>query len=241
MVRTTLALGALTAALSVSNLAVAQDAHGFGSQGQFILSGERLISLLSYNNLSVDSPTGGGSTSTSRTSLALVTSGGAVQLGTPYNIPRLALDYTVIDRLTIGGSLWIYGDLSASNSSITGVQTISTSQSKVTYWGFAPRVGYILPLADMFAFWPRGGFEYHHIDTGGGDVSIWQLAASLEAMFAFVPIEHFAITLGPAADIPLTGKATVTGPTLPVIGAQTTSVSSSFFQLGIVGGLLGYF
>jgi hypothetical protein len=65
-------------------------------------------------------------------------------------------------------------------------------------------------------------------------------AAGLEAMFAFVPVEHFAITLGPAADIPLTGKAsgTITGPA----GAPTsTSMSSSLSQIGLAGGLLGYF
>jgi hypothetical protein len=243
MVRTTLALGAFAVALAAASPAAAQDGtHGFGAQGSFILSGERLISLFSYGNLSLDNAGGNGSTSNSRTSFSLLSSGGGVVGPTPYNIPRLALDYAVIPNLTVGGSVWLYGDLSASGSNTTGAQTITSTQSKVTYWGFAPRAGYVLSLTDMFAFWPRGGFEYHHIDVGGGDTTIWQLAASIEAMFAFVPVEHFAITLGPAADIPITGKTGVSVPAGPAGGATTTaSVSSSFFQLGLVGGLLGYF
>jgi hypothetical protein len=249
-------LRAITAAsLAVLALTIAPRARAaddFGSPG-VIVSGERLMPLVSYQT-STTTDSNKNATTDSRTSFSLVTSSPTIT--TLYNYPRLALDIVVVPNLTLGGSAWIYTDLNVSRTTApANGASMSTDQPKATYWGFAPRVGYVFSIGNLLAIWPRAGIEYMNVGTSStsqtvagvtvstGAASVWQLAANVEAMLVVTPFKHFGIALGPTADIPISGKESQT--TTAVVGGTTTTSTTnsdlSTLQVGLDVGLLGYF
>jgi hypothetical protein len=250
-----LAALAAVASMTAATPALADDepepAHraGFGSHG-VIVSAERLIPLVTYGSYKNTDPDGS-STTESRVGVAFLTNGPLGGLTTTYNIPRLAFDFVVVPNLTIGGAAWVYSDLSAKHdSSPAHGPSQSEDQAKFTYWGFAPRIGYVAALSDTVALWPRAGIEYHSLGTGdvtrtsGGQTTTdygsttWQLAADLEAMLVITPWNHFGFAIGPTADIPISGK---TSSNAPSTGTTPQSIDVAMLQIGLTGGVLGYF
>lgn len=113
---------------------------------------------------------------------------------TPLWTPRFALDGFVIDRLSVGGSLGIiFWDDDDDNDNDDGVAFF-----------LAPRVGYLYMFSSSVGIWARGGFTYYTYDQDFFDRS--QLALDLEAMFPFVINEGFALVVGPAAHIGISGE-----------------------------------
>ena len=204
-----------------------QGEHRFGSPG-FIVSADRLLPLLSYQ--SVKTTDNGNSDTQSRLSIALMNNGPPEAFATSYNLPRLSFDWVPVQNLTIGGAAWFYMDLQATD---TKSGSSSTDQPKLTYWGVAPRVGYIFPIGDKLSLWPRAGVEYGSVTSSDGSVSLNQFAVDVEAMLVISPWNHFGFTVGPAADIPITGKQT--------LGKAATSVDLSMLQIGLTAGMLGHF
>jgi opacity protein-like surface antigen len=241
-------LTGIALALSSAGTAAADEeqwAHRFGAPG-FIVSVDRLLPLLSYQSIKTDNPNGG-STTDSRFSLALVGNGPFGAYQSFYNLPRLSFDWLPIQNLTLGGSVWLYTDLS-SNQTVTPATGASTTsdQPKTTYWGIAPRVGYVVPLSEKFSFWPRAGVEYYHVstsDVGSGTGAVSQFAVDLEAMLVISPWHHLGFEVGPTADIPVSGSQNVTSTTV-ANGTSTTvshQVNSAMFQIGMSAGMLGHF
>jgi len=249
MLRTTvpIAVAALGAAVAPSAAAASPSANL--SNGGVIVSADRLVPVVDYWSATTTNANGSKS-STSRTSLMLVTSNPAGEAATFYTLPRIGLDVVVLRGLTIGGSAWIYTDLSASTSTTPANSSSSTSQDqpKATYWGVAPRVGYVLSVADVLAIWPRVGVEFHDVSTGSvtnqqvttGGSSLTELALDLEAMLVITPWNHFGFTIGPMGAIPLTGTRSTTT-TFANGQTNTTSNDSSMVAVGLNAGLLGYF
>jgi hypothetical protein len=110
---------------------------------------------------------------------------------TAYHNPRAGVDVFVIDHLSLGGSVGVYG------------------------WGadghrsgmiFEPRVGYGLLLGRSVGFWPRGGFTFFSEQESGGGPSYTQFAFSAEAPFVFLPQQSWAILFGPTLDVGLAGN-----------------------------------
>lgn len=244
--RSITAVGALAVLLLSAGTAHAAPTFGTES-GEFILSADRLMPLFAYENVKTDNG-GGGSSSTTLTSIALVTHGAGVSA---YNIPRFALDVTVIPHLTVGGSVYAYFQLGSSDTG-TNAQGVSvtTQNAKATFFGIAPRVGYILPIGDTFAFWPRGGLSFNDVGvstptvtnpagkvTDGGSATVTQWAIDLEPTFVFTPIPHVGITGAAVVDIPFAGSRSVTDP----VNGTTVSVSSTQFHFGLNLGLLIWF
>jgi hypothetical protein len=234
MLRTITFLGAGVATLLATGTAFGQQAEAFGEQGQFIISADRLMPLFAYESDKVD--TGGGSSdTTTSTSIAFVTHNPVVSA---YNIPRFAFDYTVWKHLTVGGSAWVAFQLGSSDTqSAPGQPDVTTDHPKLTFWGLAPRAGWILHLSDLFAFWPRGGFSFADTATSLNNrtTTNTQWAINLEPMFALTPVSHAAITAGPVVDIPIGGSFSR--------DMNGTSVSSSetLFHFGVTAGLLIWF
>ena len=109
------------------------------------------------------------------------------------NQPRFAIDYFVIDGLSVGGSF--------------GVFVAKEEDADVTGFLFSGRAGYLLNISDAVGFWPRGGLVYYNLnrDAGlGGDMD--QFALSLEAMFTLAPRDGWAFVLGPTVDFGFTGE-----------------------------------
>jgi hypothetical protein len=121
----------------------------------------------------------------------------------PFDTPRLAFDYFVIDGLSVGGSL---GYASGSDDSEDFLsQPPAATPSDYSAFVFAPRAGYVFMFSDVAGIWPRGGFTYH---TFGVDEAFGEsgLALTVEAMFVLTPVQHFGILVGPTFDIDFTGK-----------------------------------
>ena len=245
----TIGIGIAVATAAVARSAGAEEGQGvhrFGNPG-FIVSADRLLPLISYQAVKTSPEDGGGSETQSRLSIALMNNAPYSVFSSFYNLPRLGFDWIPVQNLTIGGAAWLYTDLSANDSTTTpaGVTT-SVGQAKVTYWGIAPRIGYIFPLNDKLFFWPRAGIEYHNVsssDVGNGSGSITQFALEAEALLVISPWRHFGFTVGPTADIPITGKQTITTTATSTGTTVVTSnqVNSAMLQVGISAGMLGHF
>jgi opacity protein-like surface antigen len=148
----------------------------------------------------------------------------------------------------LGGAIWAYTQLTATDGlSPAGGSSRSTDQPKVTYWGFAPRVGYVVPLGDVLSLWPRAGVEYHNASAssvnGSASPSVDQFAIEAEVMLVISPWNHFGFTVGPTLDIPVTGKSTSGSAmgTATTGAATATSFDSAMFQIGASAGMLGHF
>jgi hypothetical protein len=108
---------------------------------------------------------------------------------TAYHNPRAGVDGFVIDHLSLGGTVGIYG---------WGADRDRT--------GFivSPRVGYGALLGKSVGIWPRGGLTFFSEDNGGPNYT--QFAFSGECMFAFFPQSSWAVLLGPTLDLGLFGE-----------------------------------
>jgi hypothetical protein len=128
-----------------------------------------------------------------------------------------AIDYFVIDNLSIGGFL--------------GLDYISTPGGSSTAFSIGPRVGYNITFADRFSVWPKAGISVSSTSqsadvvnpTGGTtsvDTSNTAVAVNLFVPVVFHPVEHFFIGFGPVLDADLSGdnKSTTFGGRLTIGG-----------------------
>ncbi|MEI9949912.1 MAG: hypothetical protein WDO74_13270 [Pseudomonadota bacterium] len=219
------------AALLASSSAWAQT---FGEKGQIAISAERLFGF-TYDHASV---TQNNQDSTgSVTHFSLLSSpvtigadgGGFVWAG--YGSPRVAGDYFVIDRLSVGAALgYAHWSLTTQPAGAGAPETTTTGDS----FTFAPRVGYLLTFNDLIGFWPRAGFTYRSFsaDNQGGH----DLAFTLEAPFAFTLIPHVVFWGGPTLDLGLTGSQN-----FEQANGSTTSLDFNALEIGIQTGLVVYF
>lgn len=227
----------------------ASPAADFASSGTAVISADQVVPIVSY--ISTMSTSGGVKTTYSATSIALVTAG-AGNLASAISfkmLPRLAFDYVVGPGITLGGSAWIFANLSASQdvAPASGGTSTSTDQPKATYWGFSPRIGYALAVSDNVSVWPRLGVEYGDIEIGGitrngvttGSSSLNQLSLDVDGLLVVTPVHHFGIAIGPTAAIPLTGKASST----TTANGMNTSTSNdiSMWYVSLTLNVLGYF
>jgi hypothetical protein len=257
MMRRLMAVAASVGVFLTASLAQAQGHPDFGKQGEFIISADRLVPLFAYTHVSQDQFTGGNTKITSfynESSLSILwgSSGNSGLAGgdTFFTVPRVGFDYTVIPSLTVGGDLVVWFTLGGSNGTdtTTNGNTITNKNDNPggLLFGVAPRVGYILPLTDLFAIWLRGGVSFYVANskvTNNPNLttsnSINQFALDLDPQFVITPVPHFGFTIGLTADIPITGGHSTERDTPG--GSTTQSAWSSIFFLGVTGGILGYF
>jgi hypothetical protein len=270
MVRKLSAVAAGIGALLVSSTALAQPATGgFGNQGQFIFSADRLFPVFGYSRGSLNEPgqppAGVDKIVDSEDQTALGFFWGATPafqgvgnfgaaVPNVYTVPRLGFDYTIIPNLTIGGDVILFFTLGGSGSSETylsngNTQTNTTSEPKTTTFGIAPRAGYILHLTDLLSLWLRGGLSFYTStiktsntnmgQTTSESLNFDQLALDIDPQLVITPVPHFGFTVGVTGDIPITGGISDTTNN----GGGSTSVSShaSLLFIGVTGGLVGWF
>ena len=242
--------GALCA--SAPRSASAQDANGFGEKGQLILSADRLMPILSFSSQSVTTARPNGTTNKvtdSGTSAAFLF-GREPNLGVVHTLPRIAFDFTIIRHLTLGGSFAVGLGLGGKREVEPGDGTSTKFDSpNTTVIGFAPRVGYIIPLGHVFAFWPRAGFAVYSVssttDTLRNNIvekdtdrdTVFSL--DLDPQFAWTPIQHFFIHFGPLVNIPLAGSRSSENERGPM--SVTTKSDLNVFHFGLSAGLGGWF
>ena len=271
LMKPSLAIAGLVAAAAVlgstSDVQAAGHANGLGEKGQFILSADRLVPLFNYTYASVtetqnnvdltDSKSGTGISLLFGRNLAVDDSSGFSVPVNVHAIPRVALDVTIIPRLTLGAAIAFGFGLGGTNENENlapggGKTSTKTDAPTATAIGLAPRVGYILPLGDIVAFWPRLGFGFYSVSgsreivTGASTTTIrgtdTLFSLDLDPQFVLVPYEHFFIHGGPVVNIPISGTRSEARTT----GARTdeTSTDASLFNLGLslgIGGWLNVF
>jgi len=218
------------AALLASSSAWAQN---FGEKGVIAISAERLFGF-TYDSATVTS--NGQDSTGSITHFSLLSSPVAVNVGgnavwAGYGSPRVAGDYFVIDRLSLGAALgYAHWSNTTQPAGAGAVETTTTGDS----FTFAPRVGYFLPFNDKIGFWPRAGFTYRTFSAQ--NTSGHNFALTVEAPFAFTLIPHVAFWAGPTLDLGLTGSQNFEQP-----NGNTTSLDFNATAIGIQTGLVVYF
>jgi len=248
---------AAAAALLSSSRAEAIEPRGLGNKGQLILSADRLVPFFSFTRSSVTQNDRGVDVTDSQTgaglSLLLGRNIGHYEaFGQPinvHNIPRVAFDFTIIDRLTLGAAIAFGFGLGGSRENERrDLPPVETDAPTATALGIAPRVGYILGFSDLFGLWLRGGFGIYSVsaqtetveNNGLRKVSLTdtQFSIDLDPQFVLVPVEHFFFHFGPLVNIPVGGSRSVE----TSIGAQSVTVSNDIavFHFGISAGLGGY-
>jgi hypothetical protein len=258
--RTLLGLGAVSAALLAPSMAEAQEAHGFGSQTQLIISADRLVPLFAWTSSTVTAEEGGRTTevtqSDTSTSILWGNDGQNFFFGprSPHTVPRAAIDFVVIPHLTIGGTVAFAFSLGGSTETETrqGGQTVTVKNDSPSNSVIAlgPRVGYIIPMGDILAFWLRGGFSFYSLrrteedrDNNGAverdTIKVSAFSLDIDPQFCIVPMEHFFFSVGPLINVPLTGNVS----SERVRGAVTTTVENdlTLWHFGITAGLGGWF
>jgi len=122
---------------------------------------------------------------------------------------RPAVDYFVIDYLSIGGFLGLDYNTAPGGSS--------------TAFSVGPRVGYNLPLSERFSLWPKVGFSFASTSqkrdavtlpdgttVDATDETSTSAQLNLFVPFMFHPVRHFFIGFGPAFDLDLSGDSKAT-------------------------------
>lgn len=127
-----------------------------------------------------------------------------------------ALDYFIAPHVSVGGKIFFeYTKFDGGSSS---------------NFGIGPRVGYDVPLGDMFSVYPVAGFGFSHASVSGstgGSASANYLSLFLFVPFLFHPVPHFFIGLGPSIE----GE---------VAGGNSSSRGSRIGLLSSVGGWFDY-
>lgn len=203
------ALSALVLSLVVSAPALVH-AQSLERKGNMIFSADRLMGFTAtHRHREPDGP--GPDEDVDYTSFGLLWRAAP----SVFDVPRVSFDYTVIDHLSVGGSLGFYSVDPDGGSDLSGFL-------------FSPRVGYVYEFGRVVGIWPRGGFTYHSGDFLAEENGF---ALTLECPFTFSPTEHFAFHVGPTFDIDMFGEADL-GP---------VDVDQNYRVFGLNAGLLGWF
>jgi len=162
-------------------------------------------------------------------------------------LPRFALDVFLIDGLSLGASFMFVSttgevDSESDDSGFTedsGPEDPPSVQTLLV----TPRLGYALGLAKVLALWPRAGVTYARLkreDADGDTTKITAIDLTLEGMLAISPTTHFALLVGPFADISLSGKSVREGE--DATGDHRTAEDDfSMTAFGLAAGVAGYF
>jgi hypothetical protein len=237
---------ALLATVTVTPSARAESGARGLAQSPVIIDADRLMPLLTYESVTITDPNSKNSVTLSGVSASVLNSGSRL---TFYTRPRIGIDSVVGSGVTVGASAWVGTDFSQDVSekiANTSVQPNGRSDPKTTYWGVAPRVGWILPLHDAIAFWPRAGVEYHKSNTStvtnrgttsGGDQQ-YQFALDIDATLVLLPFDHFGVTVTAYGAIPLVGG--ISGPAISP-SRDNAAYDQAQLAIGATVGVLGYY
>jgi hypothetical protein len=168
------------------------EAQQLGTKGDAIFGAERIFGIRG-ERYTIDNPAPVENTEIDTTS---ITFGFARTQDLTYNIPRIAFDYMIIDKLSIGGAL-LYSNLD--------VEDEDGDDASIADFEISPRVGYLHMFGDVIGIWPRGGLSYHSTSLENS-FHATTIALNIECMFPIVVRPHFGFLVGLAFDQSLTGN-----------------------------------
>lgn len=258
MTRMVLGAALLLAMLAVPAPASAQELARprFGDRGQLVLTADRLLPVASYTTQTITSIEGATTTKVTDdgASVALFI-GREPSLAAVHTIPRLAADFTVMTHVTVGTSFafafGLPGSHTEERSPADGPTTTRENRAPgTTILGFAPRIGYVVPLGPHFAVWGRAGFAFYSVKsrveqttnlgvTSAATQTDTIFSLDLDPQLVWLPLDHVLVHIGPLVDV-------------PVMGAHETAFSQgsdskdrsddlSIFHVGISAGLGAWF
>ena len=249
-------MASVATALLVAETASAQDKVsntgdiGVRAKGTLIVSADRMFGFTSWSaRAEQDVPAVGTVVNkSSYTQFGLLWGGGVSGTVNPFAAPRISVDYTVIDGLTIGGSLGFLSDGTKTSGESRGV-TSEKDGPTTSGFVFAPRVGYILGFGQNFGLWLRGGITYwtysSSTDNANGagvittdKVSVNGFALNLEPTFVISPVDHFGFYVGGVLDLPLSGK--FKDERITPGRTDSTETTYKILNLGLTTGLMGW-
>lgn len=112
---------------------------------------------------------------------------------------RPAVDYFVIDHLSVGA--------------FTGVSYEKAAGASSTTYGIGPRVGYSIPFTERFSVWPKAGLSFNSTKIKT-DTPAFSDTNKAIALNLFVPVmfhtNHYFVGFGPGLDRDLSGDAKAT-------------------------------
>jgi len=217
-----LAFATVLASLASAGRGRAEGDTRFADRGQLVVTADRLVPLFGYSTQSITSTDGDTVTKTSDSgaSFAFLV-GREPSLGTMHTVPRVAVDVTVLPRLTIGTSFVLAFGIDGTHvEERTPKNEPATKRENenpgATILGFAPRVGYVLPIGKKLAFWPRAGLAFYSVKSqreATSNLGVTSTATETDTMFAldldpqlvWTPLPNVLAFAGPLANLPLTG------------------------------------
>lgn len=164
----------------------------------------------------------------------------------PYVVPRLGLDYFVVDRVSVGAAFTYASDSGKFDETVSGQNNRNQYDVSQTSILIAPRAGYAYMFSESVGIWPRAGVSYVTIksvqDDGQNKAESSQnmLALGVEALLVVLPVPHAGFTVGPTVDFPLVGS----GKEPVVVNGQVQSRdrdTNKFTTLGLQFGALMWF
>jgi hypothetical protein len=241
---------ALATSLVATAATLPARADDLGKTGQIILSAERLFGL-QFSSVANEDGASGDKSTVSRTNVSLLIPSLGFNLN-PHEIPRVGLDVSVAGGLTVGAALGYLSSTGKTKDEPVMMPSTEEDDPTFTTLLFAPRVGYVVSLTPLFAFWPRAGITYYNVGlestntTGGPNpmtttskTTLSGVALDLEAMFVLTPVQHFGITASPIVDIPLSGTQSISRTPAPAVAPVDDKVK--FTNYGLSFGVLGHF
>jgi hypothetical protein len=252
MIRRLIAVGTVAASSLMASASSAQTTGNFGQKGEFIFSADRLFDIFAYgNNRSHPDNTTNQDTVVQGTSIGLFggTSANAFGTiirgyGTVYNIPRLGFDYTIIDNLTLGGDVLLYFALGGGIHQ--DPNPTSQDLPSGSLFGVFPRVGYIININDLIAFWLRGGVHFWNAQAnqagGQGSANAHAFGIDLDPSIVITPVQHFGFFAGPALDWGFLGGGNLARCDNAPCNQQTYNYFTlQSLNFSLSAGLLGWF
>jgi hypothetical protein len=234
-----------------------------GNAGGIVIGGERLAGV--YHTTMTDTVEASGPNvrlevelETSTTTLAIF----GHNPSAPTELPRLALDYFIVDGFSVGGSfifarsaIEVDGERRDTNGVLTQTTDIDGGRLTLQAIVFHPRIGYALAFNEYIGVWPRAGFSYTHIkqteETTVSDpvsriedhveetTTLTFTHLTLEGLLFVSPFSNFAFIGGPFGDIGLGGSSEFD--TNQPVNAPAPDTDTKLSAFGFIVGIAGYF
>jgi len=239
------------AAVAGSATAAAPNPKNLGNPLTLAISAERLMGVSRESAKAEVSEYGYTSSATIKQThvalLGMAPSAGLNEGLPPFGLsPRLGFDFFPVRGFSLGAAATV-GFSSGEAEVEYGGYSASDDTPKVTSFELNPRLGYAAAFNDIVAIWPRVGLTYmsstsKYDDTYYGytvksKTTISATALTLEALLALSPVDHFAILVGPFADVGLGGKVKdeESGAGYTVDAESDLTITSFGLTLGITG------
>jgi hypothetical protein len=136
-----------------------------------------------------------------------------------------AADYFVIQGLSVGGQISYRHDHGSSGGT---AQDALTGSTDVDTFGIGPRIGYNIPIGDLFSFWPKLALIFTDEATKGASGNSFDVQLYAPLLLHLAP--HFFVGLGPQIQTDLAVSANVGGQ--PVKDPPKTTSYGLYFTIG---------